>query len=180
MDKVNKHEREVCLELLARPDVFDTNIHRVIEGIATTGIRNKHGYILDPHGAEFTMPVPLLLSHNWLRPIGRVTKASRSPAGLKFTAQIANAKLAWVADVWDDIKTGAFPAVSLDATNARPLASDLFFWHWEELSVCEAGANPDALIWTVKEVYRPGVIWVDGKKHETIYRDVRPESVTTQ
>ena len=108
----DKYAREVALEILAEKGLFDPGHHRLIEGIAATAVLSKNGTILDPAGALFTLPVPLLFSHNWLRPIGLVTRAHVSPAGLRFTAQIANFKLAWLPKIWDGLKAGSIPAVS--------------------------------------------------------------------
>ena len=89
---MDKYAREVALEILAEKGLFDPGHHRLIEGIAATAVLNKNGTILDPAGALFTLPVPLLFSHNWLRPIGRVTRARLLPlvCGSPRKLQISN------------------------------------------------------------------------------------------
>ena len=168
---MDKYAREVALGILAEKGLFDPGHHRLIEGIAATAVLSKNGTILDPAGALFTLPVPLLFAHNWLMPIGRVTRARVTPAGLQFTAQVANFKLAWLPQIWDGLKAGSIPAVSAGASG-RTRAE--IRWNWDELSVLEVGANPQALITCVKEVYQADVVFLDGRKRrETIHRDIR-------
>jgi hypothetical protein len=168
---MDKYAREVALEILAEDGVFDPGHHRLIEGIAATAVLDKNGTILDPAGALFTLPVPLLFSHDWLRPIGRVTRAKVTPAGLHFTARVANYKLAWLPKIWDGLKAGSIPAVSAGASGRSRAAIS---WKWDELSVLEEGANLQAIITCVKEVYQADVVFLDGRKRrETIHRDVR-------
>jgi hypothetical protein len=168
---MDKYAREVALGILAEKGLFDPGHHRLIEGIAATAVLSKNGTILDPAGALFTLPVPLLFAHNWLMPIGRVTRARVTPAGLQFTAQVANFKLAWLPQIWDGLKAGSIPAVSAGASG-RTRAE--IRWNWDELSVLEEGANPQAIITCVKEVYQADVVFLDGRKRrETIHRDIR-------
>src|SRR5262245_25624570 len=62
---------------------------RVIEGIVTTPEPVRRGDTLDPRGAEFTLPMPLLWQHDMARPIGEVTAARVTDAGIAITAQVA-------------------------------------------------------------------------------------------
>ena len=62
---------------------------RIIEGYATTPTTDRNGDVVDPSGAEFTLPMPLLWQHDVTQPIGEVTAATVTPAGIHITAKFA-------------------------------------------------------------------------------------------
>ena len=62
------------------------NEQRMIEGIATTPTPDRMGDIVEPDGAEFKMPIPLLWQHDSHEPVGHVTRA-------KVTSESSLAKL---------------------------------------------------------------------------------------
>jgi HK97 family phage major capsid protein/HK97 family phage prohead protease len=59
----------------------------VISGIASTPSIDRNGHTLDPMGARFTNPIPLLLHHDQKLPVGSVILTA-TPDGLAFTAQL--------------------------------------------------------------------------------------------
>lgn len=61
---------------------------RRISGVATTPAPDRQGDSLDPLGATFTNPLPLLLHHDHERPIGRVWLHAPTPDGIRFDADI--------------------------------------------------------------------------------------------
>lgn len=63
---------------------------RVIEGIASTPTPDRMGDIVDPMGAKFAVPMPLLWQHDSRQPIGEVTFAKATPAGIPFRARLAS------------------------------------------------------------------------------------------
>ena len=62
---------------------------RVIEGIATTPSTDRMGDIVEPEGAQFKLPLPLLWQHNSREPVGEVIAAKATPDGITFQAQFA-------------------------------------------------------------------------------------------
>ena len=59
---------------------------RIIEGVASTPSTDRMGDIVEPMGAEFKLPLPLLWQHDHASPIGHVTEARVTSAGIKITA----------------------------------------------------------------------------------------------
>lgn len=62
---------------------------RVIEGIASTPEVDRMGDIVEPEGAEFKLPLPLLWQHRHEQPIGHVIAAKVTADGISIKAQIA-------------------------------------------------------------------------------------------
>lgn len=96
---------------------------RMISGIASTPTPDRHGDILEPLGATFTNPLPLLLHHDRKAPVGRVTLTATA-SGIRFNAQlpeITDAGLVRdrVNEAWHSIKAGLITGVSI---GYRPLA----------------------------------------------------------
>src|SRR4029453_15991417 len=60
---------------------------REITGLASTPTPDRRGDILEPLGATFANPVPLLLHHDPERPIGRATLTATS-TGIAFKATL--------------------------------------------------------------------------------------------
>lgn len=63
-----------------------------IDGIATTPTPDRMGDVVDPMGAKFALPLPLLWQHDANKPIGSVSKAKMTKAGIPITAQIPKVK----------------------------------------------------------------------------------------
>src|ERR1019366_10090559 len=62
---------------------------RVIEGIETTPSTDRMGDIVEPEGAQFKLPIPLLWQHDSKQPVGEVVAAKATPDGITFQAQFA-------------------------------------------------------------------------------------------
>lgn len=136
---------------------------RVITGIATTPTPDSYDDIVEPKGAQFKLPIPLLWQHDGKQPIGHVTAAKVTDAGIEITA-----KLAAVADAgklkdrldeaWQSIKAGLVAGLSI---GFRPLESAqiegswgqrFLSWQWLELSAVTIPANSDASIQSIKSI----------------------------
>ena len=61
---------------------------RVISGIATTPMPDRVGDVVEPKGAQFSLPIPLLWQHNSREPIGHVTAAKVTKDGITITAKL--------------------------------------------------------------------------------------------
>jgi hypothetical protein len=59
---------------------------RRIAGTATTAATDRSGDIVDPLGARFTNPIPLLWHHDKERPIGTATLSAPTAKGIRFEA----------------------------------------------------------------------------------------------
>jgi HK97 family phage major capsid protein/HK97 family phage prohead protease len=129
---------------------------RVIEGIASTPSTDRMGDIVEPKGAQFSLPIPLLWQHDAKQPIGQVIAARVTDAGISITAQIAKNVLPQIDQAWALIKAGLVRGLSI---GFKPLEeSDISGtygvrftkWDWLELSAVTIPANADASIQTVK------------------------------
>lgn len=135
---------------------------RTFTGWATTPATDRMGDVIDPMGAKFKNPVPLLHQHDSQRPIGLVKLRKATEAGIEFEAEIPVIEEAGplkdrVDLAWGEIKAGLVRAVSI---GFRPLKDGYevmkdggwFFKAIEilELSAVTIPANHQALITTIK------------------------------
>lgn len=138
---------------------------RVITGIATTPTTDRIGDIVEPSGAEFKLPIPLLSQHNSAKPIGHVTKARITKNGIEITAKLVKPEPGspptWAArldEAWADIKTGLVRGLSIGfkATETARIEGTYGYrfikWLWLELSAVTIPANMEASIETIKSI----------------------------
>jgi HK97 family phage major capsid protein/HK97 family phage prohead protease len=137
---------------------------RVIEGIASTPSTDRMGDIVEPLGAKFSLPMPLLWQHDATQPVGEVTFAKPTKDGIPFKARIAkfdepgNLKNR-TDEAWDSVVSKLVRAVSI---GFRPLDYEamkdggLRFkeWEWLELSLVTIPANMDAGITEIRSIDR--------------------------
>src|SRR6185436_740158 len=86
---------------------------REITGWATTPTADRMNDVVEPDGAKFTLPIPLLWQHNAGDPIGTVTQARVSRAGIEITAKIAKGVTAEIDRYWALIKAGLVTGLSI-------------------------------------------------------------------
>lgn len=152
--------RDRAYSILHVRDVNDDA--RVIEGIASTPATDRVGDIVEPMGAKFALPMPLLWQHDAWQPVGHVEFAKPTKNGIPFRATIANiaepGKLRdRVEEAWQSVKAGLVRAVSI---GFRSLEHEFMegggirfrTWEWLELSLVTIPANADATITTVRSI----------------------------
>ena len=136
---------------------------RIIEGIATTPTPDRMGDIVEPEGAKFALPVPLLWQHNSSAPIGNVEFAKVEKGGIRFRARLAKVTEPGTLkdrldEAWQSIKAGIVRGVSIGfrALELNYLAdnSGIHFkvWEWLELSVVTVPAQAEATIDRIKSL----------------------------
>jgi len=129
---------------------------RIIEGIASTPSTDRMGDIVEPDGAEFVLPLPLLWQHNSEQPIGHVIKAAVTAAGIVITARIAKGVLPSIDQAWALIKAGLVRGLSIGFSPIEFSEIKGTFglrftkWEWLELSAVTIPANVDASIQLIK------------------------------
>lgn len=130
---------------------------RVITGIASTPTPDRMGDIVEPAGAQFKLPIPLLYQHNSRQPIGQVTTAKVTKNGIEVTARIAkNLGIPFIDEAWTLIKSGLVRGLSigftaLESARIKDTFSEHFLqWEWLELSAVTIPANAEANIQTIK------------------------------
>ena len=137
---------------------------RTFAGVATTPELDRQGHVLDPLGARFRNPLPLLFHHDVERPIGTVTLFAPTVDGIPFEATLptideAGALRERVSEAWQLIKAGIMTGVSIGfrildgAIEALP-GGGLKLCKTEilELSLVTIPANASASILTVKSL----------------------------
>jgi HK97 family phage major capsid protein/HK97 family phage prohead protease len=135
---------------------------RVIEGIATTPETDRMGDVVDPKGAKFKLPLPLLFQHDSSQPIGHVERAKVSEDGITIRARFAKidepGKLKDRLDeAWQSVKSGLVRGLSIGfraIDDPKPIKGTfgLLFdsWEWLELSAVVVPANAGASITAIK------------------------------
>ena len=137
---------------------------RVIEGIATTPEPDRLGDIVEPLGAKFTLPMPLLWQHHHDEPVGHVEFAEATEKGIKFRARFVQVdepgQLKDMLDrAWQSVKAKLVRAVSIGFSAIEHSFLDnggIHFqkWDWLELSVVTIPANSQATITAVRSIDR--------------------------
>jgi HK97 family phage major capsid protein/HK97 family phage prohead protease len=131
---------------------------RIIEGIASTPEPDRQGDIMDPKGAMFSLPLPLLYQHRQGEPIGHVIAATVTDAGIEVRAQIAKGVLPEIDKAWALIKAGLVRGLSIgfrmkEAAFIKDTGGyRVTKWDWLELSAVTIPANADANIQTIKSL----------------------------
>lgn len=137
---------------------------RIIEGIATTPAPDRMGDIVEPLGAKFKLPMPLLWQHDSRKPIGQVTWAKATKSGIKFRAKVASLEAPGplkdrLDEAWQSVKLSLVRAVSigfktLEASIMRETGGIHFLeWEWFELSLVTLPANEEATIDRIKAAF---------------------------
>lgn len=143
--------------------VTDTDDERIITGIATTPSTDRDDDILEPAGAKFNLPIPLLWQHNHNQPIGEVIQATITDKGIEIVAKIAkiadDGKLKErIDEAWQSIKSGLIKGLSVGfkikeySYIENSWGLHIKEWEWWELSIVTIPANADAVITSVKQI----------------------------
>lgn len=137
---------------------------RTIEGIATTPSVDRVGDIVEPLGATFSLPLPLLHHHRHDQPVGHVTAARATEAGIAIKAVFARitepgSLKERIDTAWQECKAGLVRGLSI---GFKPLeyeflddnSGGLRFTKYSllELSLVTVPANADCTISLVRSL----------------------------
>jgi HK97 family phage prohead protease len=159
---------------------FD-NDKREFTGVATTPTPDRMGDIVEPDGAEYTLPIPLLWQHQSDKPIGEITQARVSKAGISIKGRVLKAAeskslVERLDEAWESIKIGLVKGLSigfnpLEQSQIKDTYSFRYIrWQWLELSAVTIAANAEASIQSIKSIdrqlraasgQRKGVVFLD-------------------
>lgn len=138
---------------------------RVFRGIATTPTPDRMGDTIDPMGASFKNPLPLLHQHRHSDPIGLVRFEKPTKSGIEFEAEIPVINEPGplkdrVDTAWGEIKHGLVRAVSIGFRALKYAFRDDDGIDFQEIEIFELSsvtipANSDAIISAVKSMDRP-------------------------
>lgn len=154
MGVMDKTLRAHALVQIKRADIEA----RRISGIASTPAVDRQGDVLDPAGATFKLPFPLLMGHDHAAPIGEVIDARTTPQGIWVVAQIApEGTSARIDEAWRLIRAGLIKGLSVGfiGKDWETMSNGgRRFTEWEviELSAVTVPANAEAAITEIKKL----------------------------
>lgn len=136
---------------------------RLIAGIASTPDIDSYGDVLEPMGASYKLPIPLLWSHQVDKPVGEVRSVEVTKEGISFVAHIAKIEEEGVLkdrtnEAWHSVKSGLVKGVSVGfkpvSTSPLPSGKGILFkkWDWFELSLVTVPANSQATIQLIRSI----------------------------
>lgn len=141
---------------------------RTFEGIATTPNTDRMDDIVEPDGARFTLPIPMLWQHGKGEikdPIGWITDAKITKDGIVARGQMAKPKDDYpqklrdeLNGVWVKVRDRIVRGLSIgfNPIEAEPIkgtfGTRFKVWDWLELSPVAIAANADASIHTIKAI----------------------------
>lgn len=141
----------------------DNNEKRTFSGIASTPSTDRMGDIVEPEGAVFKLPIPFLWQHNAREPIGWITKAKVTSAGIEVEGEVAVIKEAGklkdrLDEAWQMLKARLVRGLSIgfsaiETADIKGTWGMRFIkWEWLELSAVTIAANSDASISSIKQL----------------------------
>lgn len=135
---------------------------REITGIATTIAPDRGGDTVQPDGALYKLPIPLLWMHDPTQPIGEVYEAKTTKKGIEIKARLVKisepGRLAdRLNEAWQSIKSGLVRGLSIGFNPIKYAFNDdggvdFQSWEWLELSACVIPMNSQASIQTIKSL----------------------------
>lgn len=136
---------------------------RELTGIATTPTADRYGDVVEPKGAQFDLPIPFLWQHDASQPIGHVTKAKVTNAGIDVTVKLVKTDEPGrlkdrLDEAWQSIKLGLVRGLSIGfvpkehAYLEETRGLHFLKWDWMELSAVTIPANAEANIQTIKSI----------------------------
>lgn len=136
-------QQETLLRLKSAADPWS------FTGWASTPDVDLTGDIVEPTGARYELPLPLLWQHKHDEPVGAVREAYVSHAGIRITGRITpEAQRGTEAQAL--LRDGALAlSVGFLAEKSEPLPTGgrrFTAWRWTELSLVSVPANPQARI----------------------------------
>lgn len=158
---------------------------RVIEGIASTPSPDRMGDVVEPMGAKFALPLPLLWQHNHDEPVGTVEFAKPNARGIPFRARLARvedpgALKDLVDKAWQAVKAGLVRGVSIGFSAKeydRLKSGGLKFtaWEWLELSLVTVPANAEATISAIKSIAQSEIAASGGTEGDSAASGDKPK-----
>lgn len=134
---------------------------RELVGIASTPTPDRYADVVEPKGADYELPLPLLWQHDSAQPIGLVTAAVTRDTGIEVRMRLVKIDEPGTLkdrldEAWQSIKSGLVRGLSIgfkivEATRL-PDGGGLRIkrWEWLELSAVTIPANAEATITAVK------------------------------
>lgn len=142
--------------------IQETDDFFIVEGIASTPTPDRMRDIVEPLGAKYKTPMPLLWQHRSSEPVGNVVFADPKKDGIPFKAEIPKVKETGrlkdrIDEAIQSVKYKLVAAVSIgfDAIEYSFMDNGgIHFqeWEWLELSLVTIPANPEARLKIAKSL----------------------------
>ena len=140
--------------------MVDASGKRKFTGIASTPSPDRMGDIVEPKGAVYDLPMPLLWQHNSRDPIGWVNSAKMTDAGIQIDGEVAvvdgpQCLVDRLDMAWGMLKSGLVKGLSIGFNPLEYSRLDtggyrFIKWAWHELSAVTIPANAEASITSIK------------------------------
>jgi HK97 family phage prohead protease len=167
-------DKQLAHSTLEIKEMVDASGKRTFKGIATTPTADKVGDIVEPKGAEFQLPIPLCWMHDSSDPVGWVTAAKVTSAGIEIEGEFANiAEPASLKDrldtAWAMVKGKLVRGLSIgfkpiEYSRIEDTYSYRYIkWLWMELSPVVIPANGDCSITSIKSADKAARRALQGK-----------------
>lgn len=141
----------------------DTGGKRTFTGIASTPEPDRMGDVVEPKGASFKLPIPLLWQHDSRQPIGWVTAAKVTDKGIEVQGEVAaiaedGPLKARLTEAWQMLQNKLVRGLSIGFNSIESARIDGTFgmrflkWEWLELSAVTIPANQGASILAIKSI----------------------------
>jgi HK97 family phage prohead protease len=130
---------------------------RELTGIASTPTPDRYMDIVEPKGADYKLPLPLLWQHDSWSPVGNVIKAKPTDAGIEVVMRLAQTDEPGVLkdrldEAWQSVKLKLVRGLSIgfrakEYTYIQDTGGIHFLeWDWLELSLVTIPANAEATL----------------------------------
>jgi HK97 family phage major capsid protein/HK97 family phage prohead protease len=131
------------------------NERREIVGTANTVAVDRFGTVIEPRGAVFDLPMPLLWQHDKLQPVGNVVEAKVTNDGIRIRAQFGKVEEPGplrdrVELAWQSVKAGLVRGLSVGFNTLERDGIRILRWLWAETSVVTIPGNAEATIESVR------------------------------
>ena len=141
----------------------DGSGRRTFTGIASTPSTDRMGDIVEPKGASFKLPIPLLWQHDAKQPIGWITRAKVTEKGIEVEGEVATITedgtlKTRIDEAWQMLKAKLVRGLSIgfNALESARIEGSYGYrflkWEWLELSAVTIPANQDASIVAIKTI----------------------------
>jgi HK97 family phage prohead protease len=160
---------------------------REFYGLASTPTPDRVGDVVEPMGAKYALPLPMLWQHKQDKPIGeiydvRLTKSGIEVKGRVFKATQSRTLMDRLDEAWESMKLGLVKGLSIGFSpiEAKPIKGKSFGlrfmkWDWHELSAVTIPANTEASIQAIKSIDRE-LMAASGRKRNAVYLDTPRDS----
>src|SRR5690606_22396240 len=122
---------------------------------ASTPSEDRHGDVVNPLGARFTLPIVLLWQHDTGTPIGSIPEATKSASGIRVRAKL-NKAVAKSAEAWalaqDGVLSFSIGFIPIKETALPDGGYRYDEYEITEISVVSVPANADARISVGKSI----------------------------